>query len=203
MVPTFSFKTITDPAEGFFRERGSKFMAYAFPVSDEATIRTIIEQIQKDHPKARHCCYAWVLGVQEQQHRTFDAGEPNHSAGDPILGQIRSKELTNVLVVVVRYFGGVKLGIGGLVDAYKTAAREALDAATITTKEVTIPITISFPADATADVMRVLNEFQISILDNRFTTQSVLDVAVKLKNKSQVLQRLEGIAYKGISWTEG
>ena len=122
-----SFLTIGQPAEGLYKEKGSKFIGLAFPVKTEDEVKERLEETRKTYYDARHHCYAYILGHEGTQFRANDDGEPNHSAGDPILGQIRSKELTNTLVIVVRYFGGTKLGVSGLINAYKTAAALALD----------------------------------------------------------------------------
>src|SRR5689334_3258152 len=118
----FSFLTIESVSEGIFKEKGSKFLAFAYPVSSESDIKLRLEELRKKYFDATHHCYAWMLGSDKKHFRAADDGEPNHSAGAPILGQIKSKNLTNVLVVVVRYFGGTKLGVGGLTQAYKAGA---------------------------------------------------------------------------------
>ncbi|RMG78447.1 MAG: YigZ family protein [Bacteroidetes bacterium] len=130
------YKTISSPAEGMYKEKGSKFLAYAYPVTSEQDVKEILETLKKQHHKARHHCYAYVLGKNKEYYRANDAGEPANSAGKPILGQIYAKDITNVLVVVVRYFGGVKLGVGGLINAYKTAAEDALNNAKIVEKDI-------------------------------------------------------------------
>src|SRR5688500_17706527 len=134
-MASFSYRTIAKPAEGHYREKGSRFLAFAYPVTTESDIKAHISRLEQKYFDARHHCFAWMLGAEKQSFRAFDDSEPNHSAGNPILGQIRSKDLTNVLVVVVRYFGGVKLGVGGLVTAYRTAAEDALNHADIIEKE--------------------------------------------------------------------
>ena len=131
-----AYKTLSKKGEGVYKEKGSKFLAFAYHVENDEAIRDVLEDIKKVYFDARHHCYAYVLGPERKVFRANDDGEPNHSAGDPILGQINSKELTNTLVVVVRYFGGTKLGVSGLITAYRTAAEEALDAAQITTIEI-------------------------------------------------------------------
>src|SRR5690606_39655528 len=129
-----TYLTIADHAEGLYYEKGSKFIALAYPVSDEEEIKSLLENIRKKYYDARHHCYAYRLGREGLVFRANDAGEPNHSAGDPILGQLRSYNITDVLIVVVRYFGGTKLGVGGLINAYKTAAADAIENSTIITK---------------------------------------------------------------------
>src|SRR6186713_1623645 len=133
-MPANSFFTITSASQGIYKEKGSKFLSFAYPVQSESDIKEHIAFLKSEYFDARHHCYAWMLGPERNHFRAFDDGEPNHSAGDPILGQIRSKNLTNVLVVVVRYFGGTKLGVGGLISAYKIAAEEALSKAVIIEK---------------------------------------------------------------------
>ena len=117
-----SFLTISGKSEGLYKDRGSKFLSFSFPVSSEEEINQRLDEVRKKYHDARHHCYAWMLQPDQSKSRANDDGEPNHSAGDPILGQIKSFELTNTLVVVIRYFGGTKLGVGGLINAYKTAA---------------------------------------------------------------------------------
>jgi uncharacterized YigZ family protein len=130
------YKTISSPSEGEYKEKGSKFLAFAYPVASEEDVKKYLEKLSKAHHKARHHCYAYVLGENKELYRANDAGEPSNSAGKPILGQIQAKDLTNVLVVVVRYFGGVKLGVGGLINAYKSAAEAALNNAEIIEKDI-------------------------------------------------------------------
>ena len=130
------YKTIRDPSTGIYKEKGSKFLAFAYPVGTEETIRDRMEELHKQYHDARHHCYAWRLGAGMERLRIHDGGEPSGSAGNPIFGQIRSRELTNILVVVVRYFGGTLLGTGGLIHAYRSAASEALDRSHIITRKV-------------------------------------------------------------------
>lgn len=181
-MDVFSFCTIDGPAEGNYKEQGSKFLAFAFPVSSEEEIRINIEGLKKKYFDARHHCFAWMLGEDKVKYRAFDDGEPNHSAGDPILGQIRSKNLTNVMVVVVRYFGGVKLGVGGLIQAYKTAAEEALNNAVIIERYVTERITLHYPYESTTDIMRLVKEFELTIVCQEFQESCVLEAEVKRKS---------------------
>src|SRR5687768_4675593 len=122
----YSYRTIQLPSSGEYKEKGSRFLSFSFPVQTDTEIKAHLAALKKQYYDARHHCYAWILGAEGKNFRAVDAGEPNHSAGDPILGQIRSKGLTNILVVVIRYFGGIKLGVGGLIYAYKTAAEIAL-----------------------------------------------------------------------------
>lgn len=180
-MPVFSFYTIQQPGEAIYKEKGSKFFAFAFPVESEADIKQCLDALKKQYFDARHYCYAWMLGPEMKRFRAFDDGEPNHTAGDPILGQIRSKELTNVLIVVVRYFGGVKLGVGGLISAYKLAAADALSNTTIIEKEVMQSYSITYAYEATPEVMKLVKEFELIILQQDFSEQCLLRVEVKLR----------------------
>jgi len=180
-MEVLSFQTIAGPAEGIYKESGSKFLAFAYPVATEAEIKDRLEELRKTYYDARHLCYAWILGPDKSRFRAFDGGEPNHSAGDPILGQIRSKNLSNVLIVVVRYFGGVKLGVGGLIQAYKTAAEEALNNATIFEQEVTLKVVLHYPYEQTAEVMRLVKDFDLQVIRQQFLEECELQAEVKQK----------------------
>ncbi|CAD5266936.1 MULTISPECIES: YigZ family protein [unclassified Imperialibacter] len=163
-----SFQSIKATSEGFYKEKGSKFLAFAFPVRTEDDIKHRLDELRKQYYDARHHCYAYILGNKSDKYRANDDGEPNHSAGDPILGQIRSKDLTNTLVVVVRYFGGTKLGVSGLIAAYKTAAKEALDAAEVIETTIKDEVLIDFTYEQTSDVMRLAKEFGLEIEGQTF-----------------------------------
>jgi uncharacterized YigZ family protein len=151
-----------------FKEKGSKFLSYAYPISNEEDIKKHQEELRKVHYDALHHCYAWVLGLEDQSFRANDDGEPNHSAGDPILGQIRSFELTNVLVVVVRYFGGTKLGVGGLINAYKIATEDALRKSAKEKIFETVQVELKFPYDIMSNVERLLSDFDIEVVKRDF-----------------------------------
>ena len=194
----FSYRTIAQPAEGIYREKGSRFIAFAYPVSSEAEIREHLAGLHKKYFDARHHCFAWILGAAPRASRAFDDGEPNHSAGDPILGQIRSRDLTNVLVVVVRYFGGVKLGVGGLVTAYKTAAEEALNGAQIVEREVTEEITIIYDYAATPEVMRIVKDYDLQITAQKFEAECVLVAAYRLRHREKLFERLALMQATGV-----
>lgn len=163
-----SYQAISTPSEALLKEKGSKFFAYAYPVHDQEEVKSLIEQVKKEHHTARHWCYAYRLGADGNDFRSNDDGEPSHSAGDPILRQIDSKELSNVLIVVVRYFGGVKLGVGGLIQAYGGAAEMALESATIITVEVQERIRISFAYPEMNEVMRVMKRYEAEMVDHAF-----------------------------------
>jgi uncharacterized YigZ family protein len=187
----FSFKTITQKTEGFYKEKGSKFIAFAMPVKNEIEIKTQLEELRKEYFDARHHCYAWMLGAEKNKFRSFDDGEPNHSAGDPILGQIKSKGLTNILIVVIRYFGGTKLGVGGLVVAYKTAAADALEKATIIEKEIKEAVRIVFAYSSTPDVMKLIKDFDLTITQQSFEKECEMILEYNLITKEPLLKRIE------------
>jgi uncharacterized YigZ family protein len=185
----FSYTTISGPSEGFYREKGSKFLAFAYPVDSEDAIRRRLELLKKEYFDARHHCFAWMLGPDKKLFRAFDDGEPNHSAGDPILGQIRSLNVTNVLVVVVRYFGGVKLGVGGLVTAYKTAAEEALRKANLAEVEVRFTLSIDYSYASTPEVMRLIRDFNLDVLHQEFLTSCRMELLAPLREKQKLLDK--------------
>src|SRR5882672_5339812 len=164
-MTAFSFLTIQTPAQGIYKEKGSKFLAFAIPVDSENEIKKQLELLRKKYFDARHHCYAYVLGRDKTKFKAHDDGEPNHSASDPILGQIRSKNLTDVLVVVVRYFGGVKLGVGGLMQAYKAAAEDAISHAGIVEVEVSKEIELKFEYARLPEVMRLVKDLELEIVE--------------------------------------
>jgi len=194
----FSYRTIAKPAEGLYREKGSRFMAFAYPVDSEADVKEHLSFLEKKYFDARHHCFAWMLGVAPRTFRAFDDGEPNHSAGDPILGQIRSREITNVLVVVVRYFGGIKLGVGGLINAYRTAAEDALNQAEIVERVIMQTITIHYDYAATAEVMRLVKEFDLDVKDQKFEEECMLQAAYRLRDKEKLFERLTLLQATGV-----
>ena len=179
-METDVYKTITKPsAETFFKEKGSKFYSYAFPVSSEEEVKEWIESLQKQHNSARHFCYAWQIGTEEIAYRANDDGEPNNSAGLPIYGQIQSFEVTNILVVSVRYFGGTKLGVGGLISAYKNSAKLALEASTIINKTININYILTFEYEMMSKVMRILKDKNIEILNQDLALNCKLNISVR------------------------
>jgi uncharacterized YigZ family protein len=188
-----SYLTLAGPAEGLYKEKGSKFIALAYPVFNEEEIKQHLAEVRKTYFDARHHCYAYILGAQKTTFRANDDGEPNHSAGDPILGQIRSSGLTNVLVIVVRYFGGTKLGVGGLIHAYKTATAEALTEAQTIGKHETSLIRISFDYAQMNDVMSLVKEFNLNIKDQVFEAACQLTVEVRNQLRETLVNRLHKI----------
>ncbi len=193
-----TFLTIKNNAQGIYKEKGSKFLAFAFPVTDEHDIKYHLEELRKTYYDARHHCYAYMLGKDQKNFRANDDGEPNHSAGDPILGQIRSYQLTNVLIVVVRYFGGTKLGVGGLISAYRTAAADALSQAEIITSIVHHRVEIKFPYLMMNEVMKLVKEYELEIVSQDFNLSCSLTLSIRaalLEDAEIKLNRLEGVTF--------
>ena len=174
-----NYQTIRHPSEGLFKEKGSKFLAFATPVESEDEIIDFLDKVKKKYHDARHHCYAWELGVDGMNFRMNDDGEPSGTAGKPILGQIHSHELTNVLVVVVRYFGGVKLGTGGLIQAYKAAAADALDKAEKVEYTIDKSFSIRFAYDMMNPVMRVVDEEGLNVTEQIFEADCCLTLSVR------------------------
>ncbi|CAM3642427.1 hypothetical protein FSS13T_02060 [Flavobacterium saliperosum S13] len=186
-METDSYKTLASPSEEvLYKEKNSKFFGYAFPVSTEEDVKAIIDDLKKQHFSARHWCYAYQLGTTKIQYRANDDGEPNNSAGMPIYGQIQSFEVTNVLVVVVRYFGGVKLGVGGLISAYKTAAQMALEISDIVEKTIDIHYLIRFDYKNMNKVMRVIKEKNLDIVSQKMEMSCEIEIATRKKNAEMV-----------------
>lgn len=185
------FYTITKPAEGFYKEKGSKFIAKAYHVKSEEEIKSHLDELKKIYYDARHHCYAYIIGLKEQSYRANDDGEPNHSAGDPILGQIRSKNLTNTLVVVIRYFGGTKLGVGGLINAYKVSSEDALARAEVISVYSQTEFRLQFEYDVTAEVERALAEFEIDYLGKEYAGDCLFRGLLKDEDVPRLAKRLE------------
>jgi uncharacterized YigZ family protein len=187
----YSFLTIESASEGLFKEKGSKFLAFAFPVKNESEIKLRLEELRKKYFDATHHCYAWILGADKKHFRAADDGEPGHSAGTPILGQIKSKNLTNTLVVVVRYYGGTKLGVGGLTQAYKSAAEFALANAKVIEIELEASFTLNYDYIASPEVMRLVKEFDLSIVNQTYGDRAMMQVNVKLRLKDKFEEKLQ------------
>ncbi len=182
------FFTIKAPTTGEYKEKGSKFLAFAYSVSSEEEIKGQLDDLRKEYYDARHHCYAYVIGLKNQAFRANDDGEPGHSAGDPILGQIRSAELTNCLVVVIRYFGGTKLGVGGLVNAYKTATADALALANKVEIVVRIKINLQFDYPSMGLVERWLEEFKVVNTERDYADSCKLTFDI-VENQWPILSR--------------
>lgn len=188
-----TFKSIGAPSKGLFKDNGSRFIALAYPVSSEEQVREIVSALKKEYHDARHHCYAYRIGYKRDRWRANDDGEPSGSAARPILGQIDSLELSDILVVVVRYFGGIKLGIPGLIRAYRTSTSDALSNARIILKTATSPIRIDFEYLCMNPVMKVLKDMGLSPSRQEYGTMCSLDVDVPLSKEEALLSRLSQI----------
>ncbi|WP_020539409.1 IMPACT family protein [Lewinella cohaerens] len=185
------YQTIEGPSFGEFKDRGSKFLAYAFPVEDTDQIQAALLEVRKEHPKARHHCYGYRLGLDQYNYRANDDGEPSGTAGRPILGQIDSAELTNTLVVVVRYFGGTLLGASGLINAYKKSAADALAAGVKVEKLVEDVYTLRFDYAHMSKVMNAVSKPPFQVIEQRFTITAELDVSVRQSLAEEALKQLK------------
>ena len=191
-----TYKTISRPGtEVLFKDKNSKFFGYSFPVSTEEEIKEYLTELKKKHHSARHWCYAWQLGVEKVRYRVNDDGEPSNSAGQPIYGQIQSFELTNILIVVVRYFGGVKLGVGGLINAYRSAARLAVENSMIIEKTINHQYVITFAYKDMNKVMRIIKEHRLQITDQILELNCKLFISVK-KSESHKIKNLFAPLYE-------
>lgn len=187
------YYTIEKAAEGTFRDKGSRFIGYAYPIDAEAEIKDILGDLRASHPKARHFCWAYRLGPDKNVYRLNDDGEPGGSAGRPILNTILSAGLTNIFVVVVRYFGGTLLGVPGLINAYKTATTEALNNSITVERTINDVYQLSFSYSSTNSVMKIIKEEHLKILDQRFDMESELRVEIPQGRASAILARLNDI----------
>lgn len=185
--------TISRSAEAVFKDRGSRFLAFAYPVDDETDVKERLDHLRHAHPSANHVCYAYIIGADKMRYRANDDGEPNGSAGLPILNQLRSADLTNVLVAVVRYFGGTKLGVSGLIGAYKQAASSALQEARIVTRQPMQQLIIRFPHPATGAVERMVRQYDMKITNMAFEETCTWTLQLPKSLAQQVLQEVEGI----------
>ncbi|MFC5624912.1 IMPACT family protein [Algoriphagus winogradskyi] len=188
-----TFFTVRRSSEGLYKDRSSKFFYFSFPVKNEEEIKTHLAELRKKYYDARHHCFAWALGKDADQFRANDDGEPNHSAGDPILGQIRSNNLTNILIVVVRYFGGTKLGMGGLIQAYKTSAALAIEANEIIEERVKISVSIQFPYPVMNDVMKLIKIHDLQILSQEMTLGCEMKLEFRKGLEELIISSLEEI----------
>ncbi len=198
---THRYRTLAAPSEGLFRDRGSKFLAFAFPVLDESACKECLTEVKKAHPKARHHCYAYRLGFDGALFRANDDGEPSGTAGRPILGQIDHFGLTNVLVVVVRYFGGTLLGTSGLIRAYRESTRQALEGATIEEREVMECFRLKFDYEKMSPVMESLKKAGAAILSTDYGLEGALEFAVPRARAQEALTLLKAAA-AGVSREE-
>ncbi len=200
-----TYKTITKASpEVLFKDRNSKFFGYAFPVKTEEEANIHLEELKAKHHKARHWCYAWQFGKAEAdfQYRANDDGEPSNSAGMPIYGQIQSFEVTNILIVVVRYFGGVKLGVGGLINAYKTAAQMALEEANIVKRTIDELFEISFDYPEMNIVMRLIKENNLNIIEQKLELDCKIYISVRKKDADAIFEKFDSTYKVGIKKLE-
>lgn len=182
---TDSYLTVENKVETLYKEKGSKFFSFVFPVKDLSEVKSILDELKKEYYDATHHCYAYILGFEKETFRMNDDGEPSSTAGKPIYGQLQSKNLTNVLLVVVRYFGGTKLGVSGLIKAYKTAAAECLSAAMIVEKKVRLSYKVMFPYEKMNAVMSLLKEIKAEQTKHIFETECSMEVLVESSQQNK------------------
>ena len=187
------YKTIETSAEATFKDKKSKFIAFAFPVMDEESAKEHLKILKQTYYDANHHCSAWRFGLNDNSFRTDDDGEPSGTAGKPILGQIKSYELTNILIVVVRYFGGVKLGTSGLIKAYKTASAEVIENSLIIEKTVNNFYNISFTYNSMNDVMKIIKEESPEIISQQFNLDCFMQLSIRLAKSNNLISRLENV----------
>ena len=185
-----TYKTLAAPSEGLYKEKGSKFLAFAYPVRTLDEVKAHLEQLRKDYFDARHHCYAYILGPNKDAWRANDDGEPSGTGGRPIHGQLLSADLTDTLIVVVRYFGGILLGASGLANAYKTAARDAIDHATIIEKTINVRYRLLFQYETMNDVMRILKEFDLKPENQHFELDCTLEADVRQSESVRFYDRV-------------
>jgi uncharacterized YigZ family protein len=189
-----TYKTIAQPVESIFRDRGSKFLGFAYPVTSDNDIKAIVANLKSEHPKANHHCWAIRLGIDRSVFRVNDDGEPSGTAGRPILNTLLSRNITNVLVVVVRYFGGTLLGVPGLINAYKTATEMALDTAQVIEKTVNDIYTITFDYAQMNDVMRIIKDDQLQILEQVSELNCQIKFSVRKTQVEGVMSKMNKVS---------
>jgi uncharacterized YigZ family protein len=188
-----TYNTVARKSQGLFKDKGSKFIAFAIPVQTEEQIKEELELLKKSYYDARHHCYAWILGFSKDAHRLNDDGEPSGTAGKPIHGQLLASDLTNTLIVVIRYFGGIKLGVRGLINAYKFAAQDAIQNNTIETRIVREVYQVKFVYEDMNVVMRIMKEEELDQLGQNFHLNCSIDFAVRKNRADQVVQRMKDL----------
>nr|WP_319397758.1 YigZ family protein [uncultured Carboxylicivirga sp.] len=193
MSNTDQYKTLQGPSEGLYKEKGSKFITYAYPIFTEDEVKPLIDELKKQYYDARHHCFAWQIGTDGNQFRANDDGEPSGTAGKPILGQIRSHELTNLLVVVIRYFGGTKLGTSGLIHAYKEATIDAFNNGTIVECTVNDFYRINFDYGVMNDVMRIMKEENPNITKQDFNLRCSIEWSTRQSEVEKITSRLSKV----------
>lgn len=193
MLFSDTYLTIEKPTEAIFKDKGSKFLAYAYPVENDQQIKEILNQLKKEHHTANHHCYAYRLGADKMNFRANDDGEPNNTAGKPILGQIQSNDLTNVLIVVVRYFGGTLLGVSGLINAYKNSAADVIKVSSIIEKQILFNYSIQFYFEHLNDVMKLLKQLDCKITNQQFDNNCEISFSIRKANSEQCEEKLKKI----------
>lgn len=196
MLFSDTYLTIEKPAEAVFKDKGSKFLAFAFPVEHEQQIKEILTQLKKEHHTANHHCYAYRLGADKLNFRANDDGEPNNTAGRPILGQLQSNDLTDTLIVVVRYFGGTLLGVSGLIHAYKSSSAEVIKACRIIEKQILFSYTIRFSFEHLNEVMKLLKQLEVKIKAQQFDNDCEISFSIRKANSElceDKLKKIEGL----------
>lgn len=192
----YKFKTINKKSEGYFIDKGSKFPTYAFEVYNEKNIKKALAEIQEIHPKATHHCYAYKLGLDDNNYRANDDGEPSGSAGRPILGQIYSNELTNILIIVVRYYGGTKLGVSGLINAYKKSAQDAINNAKIVDKELQVNFQVECDYLQVNELLNYLKKSKVSNLKQEYTEICSMNFQIEKSKMLEINTWLENKSFK-------
>ena len=196
-----TYKTIANPSEEvLFKEKSSKFFGYAFPLNSQEEIKMHLEHLKKQHFGAVHFCYAYQIGTEKIVFRANDDGEPSNSAGMPIYGQIQSFELTNILIVVVRFFGGTKLGVGGLISAYKTSAQMAIEAASIIEKTIDVRFRITFDYKNINKVMRIIKEKKLNVISQKMELNCEIEISTRKRNVEEISDIFESLF--GVSLTK-
>ena len=187
------YNTIEQPSEGIYKEKGSKFISYAYPVYTEEDIKEHVKKIKEEYYDARHHCFAWQLGTDGLRYRANDDGEPSGTAGKPILGQLKSMELTNILVIVIRYFGGTKLGVPGLIHAYREATIDAINNATIVEKTVNDVYTVFFDYGVMNDIMKIVKDESLHIINQKFDLACEIEFTLRQSEVEKVINRIKKV----------
>lgn len=190
---TDQYKTIAIPSEGIYKEKGSKFIGVSFPAFSEEEFKEQLQQIKKDYHDARHHCYAYKIGLTDNEYRYSDDGEPSNSAGAPIYGQIKSFELTNIGIVVVRYFGGTKLGVGGLITAYREAAKDAINNAQIINRTVDNVYEIEFGYEIMSDVMNFIKKNELEVISQILEDKGTIQFRIRQSEAENIIEQFEKI----------
>ena len=194
-----TYKTIRYASQGVYKEKGSKFLAFAYPIATEAEAKAHLEELRKQYFDARHHCYAYILGADKAAYRINDDGEPSSTAGKPIYGQLLSHDLTNIIIVVVRYFGGIKLGVPGLINAYRTAAKDAIDNAIIIEKNIAEVYNLQFTYEQMNSVMKILKDEELPQSNQKFELDCSLDFSVRQSASTRVCDEI--LKLKGVKLT--